>query len=222
VWSPPGGVSRGTPRLIDGFDDGAGLDLPIGEDVGPQPASVDQRAEGACGGEALQMRAGLTQTLAQALDVADSEASPHQAVQVQPASDDGAARLGVPECAAVGQGERVEYLGLDEREVVATDGVVVGSEGACLGGVAVTVQASTGQGDASSSPCEALPVPTGPAPAVTRIGHVHDLGRRIGPRGDNDRTRARSLSPSRRAGAGGRRVDTNCNPRGRSGQKRQI
>ena len=50
--------------LVDRLDDRADADLAIGEDVRAQTTSMDQPAEHALGGEALQVRARLTQPLA--------------------------------------------------------------------------------------------------------------------------------------------------------------
>ena len=50
--------------LVDRLDDRADADLAIGEDVRAQTTSMDQPAEHALGGEALQVGARLTQTLA--------------------------------------------------------------------------------------------------------------------------------------------------------------
>jgi hypothetical protein len=50
--------------LVDRLDDRADADLAIGEDVGAQATSMDQPAEHALGGEALQVGARLTQPLA--------------------------------------------------------------------------------------------------------------------------------------------------------------
>jgi hypothetical protein len=50
--------------LVDCLDDRADADLAIGEDVRAQATSMDQPAEHALGGEALQVGARLTQPLA--------------------------------------------------------------------------------------------------------------------------------------------------------------
>ena len=72
-------------------------------------------------GESLQVGAGLTKSTPDAFEVADPEVPSDKAVQVDAAGDDVASSLHVPESVAVGQGEFVEHLGLDQRQVAATN-----------------------------------------------------------------------------------------------------
>src|SRR5918994_6376621 len=72
---------------------------------------MDERAQSA-GGEALEVRARLAQPPADARDGADREAPADERVEVDPASDDVAARVLRREA------ELLERLGLDERELV--------------------------------------------------------------------------------------------------------
>src|SRR3954447_4164880 len=106
--------------------------------VGAQPAAVNQVAEDARVGEALEVGARLAQAAADALGLADAEAPPDERVEVDPAGDDVAARLGGREA------ELVDDLALDQRQVVAV-GVGVG-ERARVREVAVALKAAAGVG----------------------------------------------------------------------------
>lgn len=88
----PVNAQRPIGALVEGRDGGADGDLSVAEDVGAEAAAVDQ----ACGGEALQVRAWFAGSLSEAPEVADSEASSDQGVEVDSAGDD------VAPCVAVG------------------------------------------------------------------------------------------------------------------------
>ena len=112
--------------------------MPGREDVGAQPAAVDEVAQDARVGEALEVGARLAQAAADALGLADAEAPADERVEVDAAGDDVAARLGGREP------ELVDDLALDQRQVVAV-GVGVG-ERALVREVAVALEAAAGVG----------------------------------------------------------------------------
>jgi hypothetical protein len=78
---------------------------------------VDQFAQHAFVGESLQVGAGLTEPAPDAFHIADPEALSDKGVQVDAASDDIASSLGIPESVAVGQGDFVEHVSLDQRQL---------------------------------------------------------------------------------------------------------
>src|SRR4051794_40619898 len=82
------------------------------DDVRPQAAPVDQRAQRARR-QALEVRAGLAQALAEALHAADAERPADEGVEVDAARRHVAARVLGREA------ERLEVLDPDERDVVA-------------------------------------------------------------------------------------------------------
>jgi hypothetical protein len=90
--------------LVEGLDGGPLGEFSVAEYVGAKATTVDQRSKCTPGGEALQVRAGLTESLTEAFDVSDPEASSHEGVEVDSPGDDVASRGGVVEVAAVGQG----------------------------------------------------------------------------------------------------------------------
>src|SRR3954447_3330224 len=108
------------------------------EHVRAQPAAVDEVAQDAGVGEALEMGARLAQAAADALGLADAEAPPDERVEVDPAGDDVAARLGGREA------ELLDDLALDQRQIVAV-GVGVG-ERALVREIAVALEAAAGVG----------------------------------------------------------------------------
>src|SRR3954453_4945086 len=69
-------------------------DRAAAEHVRAQPAAVDEVAQDAGVGEALEVGARLAQAVADALGLADAEAPPDERVEVDPAGDDVAGRLG--------------------------------------------------------------------------------------------------------------------------------
>ncbi len=145
-------------RLVDGFYDRSDVDVSVGEHVGAQAATVNQSAQNSVGGESFQMRAGLTQTPANALHLTDSEPPPHQRIEVDATGDQIAPRLRIAEPTVPGQLQGVEDLGFDESEVIAaTRCAVAGRERPGLRRVAVP-----------SSPCRA----TARASSVSRMGPV--------------------------------------------------
>ena len=87
---------------LEAFDSGAYGDAARCEDVGSEAAAVNQLAQHALVGEALQVGAGLTEPAPDAFDVADPEALSDKAVQVDPAGDDVASSLRISESVAVG------------------------------------------------------------------------------------------------------------------------
>jgi hypothetical protein len=78
---------------------------------------VDQFAQHAFVGESLQVGAGFTEPAPDAFHVADPEALSDKGVQVDAAGDDIASSFGVLESVAVSQGEFVEHLSLDQRQL---------------------------------------------------------------------------------------------------------
>src|SRR3954465_2079109 len=60
---------------------------PAGEDVGAQPAAVDERPEDPPAVEAIEVRARLAQAAASAAHLADHELAPHERVQIGSADD---------------------------------------------------------------------------------------------------------------------------------------
>ena len=98
--------------LVAGLDGAAGDDFSVAEDVGAKATAVDQRAEGALGGEPLQVGAGLTESLPEALDVTDLEAPADERVEVDATGDDVASCLGVSETVAVRQHGLSRVVGL--------------------------------------------------------------------------------------------------------------
>ena len=87
--------------------------VPPSSHIRAQPAAVDEVAQDARVGEALEVGARLAQAAADALGLADAEAPADERVEVDAAGDDVAARLGGR------QAELVYDLALDQREVVA-------------------------------------------------------------------------------------------------------
>src|SRR3954454_23844751 len=138
--------------------------------VGAQPAAVDQVAEDARVGEALEVRARLAEAAADALGLADAEAPADERVEVDAAGDDVAARLGGREA------ELVDDLGLDQRQVVAV-GVGVGERALVLE-VAVALEAAAGVG----------------------VGLLDQLDRGLGGGSDGDRLDGPRGAPVVRAG----------------------
>ena len=65
------------------------------------------------------MRAGFAESLAEALNASDSEASSNEGIEVDPAGDDVASCGGICDSVAVGERETVENFCLDQGEVVA-------------------------------------------------------------------------------------------------------
>ena len=128
-------------------------------------------------GQALEVRAGLAQALAEALDVADAEPLPDERVEIDAARDHVAPGVLRGERRA-GDLDRVEHLGRHQRQVVAARVDV--RERPLTVEVAVARQAAAG----------------------ARVGARHALHRRLGARRDDDR-----LDPSgrRRREAGGGR-----------------
>jgi endoglycosylceramidase len=84
-------------------------DRPPGDDVGAQPAAVDQGAQDAAVVEALQVRARLAQATAAAARLAERELASDQRVEIDPAHDDVAAVVDVP-------AECVEHRRVHERQ----------------------------------------------------------------------------------------------------------
>src|SRR5665647_3396589 len=77
-----------------GLDRHAGGDGAGGKDVGSQAAVADESFEGVGFGEALQVCAGLTEMLAEVLDVANEEPASDKVVQIDTSGDDVAAGVG--------------------------------------------------------------------------------------------------------------------------------
>ena len=94
--SPSRGRGSGgePPRSVRQADGVADAHRAGAHDVGAQPAAVDESAQHARPGEALEMRARLAPAPADALDLAEQEAPADQRIDVDPAGDDVAA--GVP------------------------------------------------------------------------------------------------------------------------------
>jgi hypothetical protein len=125
---------------LEALDSGAFGDAARCEDVGSEAAAVNQFPQHARVGESLQVGAGLTESAPDALDVANPEALSDQGVQGDTAGDDVASRLRVPESVAIGQGEFVEHLSLDQRQVMAHASPAARGESADPVGVSVAVQ----------------------------------------------------------------------------------
>src|SRR4029077_20304832 len=108
--------------VSDGRDRRADADLAVAEQVDPQATLVDEGAQrpglARLRGQALEVRARLAEALAEAVDLADAEAPADERVEVDAAGHDVSARLLRREAPAR-EGEGVEHLGLDERQVVA-------------------------------------------------------------------------------------------------------
>src|SRR4051812_49308104 len=113
-------------------------DRAAAEHVRAQPTAVDQVAQDARVGEALEVGARLAQAAADALGLPDAEAPPDERVEVDAAGDDVAARLGGREA------ELLDDLALDQRQIVAV-GVGVG-ERAVVREIAVALEAAAGVG----------------------------------------------------------------------------
>ena len=88
-------------------------DLPIGEDVGVEPAAVDQVLDDPGPRQLLQMQARLAQLDARALNVPDPETPAHQLVKPHSPHNHLTARL------RTGQSHVLERLGLDQRQCLA-------------------------------------------------------------------------------------------------------
>jgi hypothetical protein len=65
----------------------ADTDVSIGEDVGAEPATVDESAQHTLRRESLQVGARLTQPLPEAFDVSDTESATDKAVEIDAAGD---------------------------------------------------------------------------------------------------------------------------------------
>ena len=100
---------------------------------------MHETAKHARRGKPLQVRARLGEPAADTLDLADPEAVADEGVQPDPAGDDVAAGLLPGDLDAVRR-ERVERLGLDQRQLVAAAGA---GERAGSAGVAVAVETAT-------------------------------------------------------------------------------
>lgn len=109
------------------------MDLAVVEDVRAQTAAMRERRDGDAR-QALEVGAGLAQTVAVAFDIADPEALPDEIVQADAAGDDVAA--GLP----AGQADRGDDLRLDQGEILPAPDRVV-RPGADAGEVAVAFQA---------------------------------------------------------------------------------
>src|SRR5689334_1930769 len=123
VWRIDRGVAANSSGIASGgADDRADADLAVAEQVHPQAALVDQRAQrpglARLAGQALEVRARLAEALAEARDVADAKALPDERVEVDAAGHHVPARLLGGEALAR-ERQRVEHLGLDQGEVVA-------------------------------------------------------------------------------------------------------
>src|SRR5919204_4281653 len=116
-WSstPSGSGSFGTVRNLS--DRVARTDRAAAQDVRPQAAAMYETAQGARRREALEVVARLAQLDAHALDVADHEALAHQRVEPDAARVDLTAALARSELDALLGRQRLECLGLDQREV---------------------------------------------------------------------------------------------------------
>jgi len=102
---------RRAVRSGPGSDRHAGGDGAGGKDVGSQAAVADESFEGVGFGEALQVCAGLTEMLAEVLDVANEEPASDKVVQIDTSGDDVAAGVGVGQAVSVGEPILLGVLG---------------------------------------------------------------------------------------------------------------
>jgi hypothetical protein len=79
-------------RSLDDHDGIADVDLAVGEDVGVEAAAVDERFDHARLRHRLEVRTGLTELDAFALDIADAKTLADKLVYVDPAREDVAPR----------------------------------------------------------------------------------------------------------------------------------
>jgi hypothetical protein len=98
---------------LSGRNPVAYADLAIGQDVGVEPATVDEVLDDSRPGELLQMPARLAQLDAGALDIADPEPPADQIIEPHSPDDHLAARL------RPGQAHVLQRFGLDQRQRLA-------------------------------------------------------------------------------------------------------
>ncbi len=99
--------------MLFGGNPVAHADLAISQDVGVEPAAMDEVLDDPRPGQLLQMQARLAEFDADALDIADPETPADQIIEPHSPDDHLAARL------RSGQAHVLQCLGLDQRQRLA-------------------------------------------------------------------------------------------------------
>src|SRR5919201_1747033 len=125
-------VDRGNPQPI------AAADPAAADDVGAQPAAVDERAQQRLAGCLGQVLARLTEARALAEDFADPEAAADELVEADAPRREVAPRLAGRELDSVLARQVLDHFGLDQRQVTAD--AKVGRVVSAAEGIAVTLR----------------------------------------------------------------------------------
>src|SRR4051812_176955 len=125
-------------RGSGGPDRRSHADLAVAEDVGAEPAAVDERPQDPGPAEPFQVGARFAQAAPLAEHVPDAEGATHEGVDVDAPGEDVAPGTGEVQ-RLPGRGQLVEDLGGHQRQVVPGSPAGAGAEGAGTCGVAVPV-----------------------------------------------------------------------------------
>jgi len=116
-------------------------DVAVGEDVGAEPATMNEGPKKAGPVKPFEVGAGFGEALTTAEDVADVEVASDEGVEVNAAGEDVAAGAGEV-VRGISLGEYFDDFGGDQGEVVAGSVGAAGAERAGVGGVAVALEPS--------------------------------------------------------------------------------